>query len=585
MSMKRLFAPLMAAALVLSLVVGFAAAQDEESVLVIAFEQEPPNLRPLNSLTFGGIMENFYARDLWEWDENRDIFPVMAAEIPTAETTEDGNTRVVVTLREGMMWSDGTPITTADCEVWHTIRSDRATSASVSRQAYPEIVVDFEIIDDLTFAVTYDGTFPDYLVADERPECRYPGHVFGPMIEDGGTLEDSDYFTGGGDFDGAATVGYGPYVMTEWNIGEGFTLVANENWDGEAPGFDRVVVRFITDDTQMRNAMETGEIDVAFNWSDDLQPEYAAIDGVETFSAPGVYSDALWIRMGETGNDPSRGGDALMNADVRQAIAHAINRELFADLLVNPDIPVPTSWYPSILWPEDLGFLEYNVEGARALLDGAGWTDADGDEPAADAVEANEADCSAVTPRVNDEGIELSGLRFVTTENTLRNNYQLVIQEALNCVGIGTDIQIIPATTLFASYADRGTLTNFEFELAIFANSADALAPTTDRDAYTCEGIPSDENPDGFNGWQFCNPEYDEIDSQIATTLPGPERDELIAQAVQLKWEGFFWHGLRLRNTWFAVNTNVVDVASAQTGVGTLEDNWWNQIEEWQPAS
>ena len=552
--------------LVLAMSVGFGAvsAQDD-SVLVIGFEQEPPNLWPLNTLVFGGLPESFYARDLWEWDVNREIFPVLAEEIPSVEngmvvTTDEGDTAVTVKLREGLQWSDGSPITTADCEVWHTVRTDRSTSDSVSRATYPDVVKSFEVVDDLTFTITYTGTFPDYLAASEQPECKYPASVFGPAIADGGKLEDAAYFTSG------PSVGYGPYVMTEWNIGQNMVMEKNEYWQGTEPAFDRVIVQFITDDTQMRNALEVGDIDVAFNWSDDLQSEYAAIDGVETFAIPGVFTDALWVRSGPIGSSPEHGGDALEDPLVRQAIAHAMDRLTYVEALVGPGIPVPTSWYPSTLWPDDLPFLEYDPDLARSMLAEAGWEDTNGDGT------------------VDKDGVELANLRLVSTENTLRNNYQLVIQEALAEVGIGTEIQIIPATTLFASFADRGTLTTYEWDLAIFANSADPLTPLGDAGSYQCSGIPSAENPDGFNPWQFCDERYDEVDNLIAQTLPGPERDELIAEAVTRHFEGYFWHGLRLRSTWYAVDGNVLDPASVQGNVGSLAADWFNQIENWQPA-
>ncbi|GAB4307955.1 MAG: hypothetical protein Kow00117_01210 [Phototrophicales bacterium] len=550
----------------------FSTAAQEESVLVIGFEQEPPNLWPLNTLTYGGLAESFYSRDLWDWDVNREIYPIMVTEIPSVENgriaiNDEGNTVVTITLREGMLWSDGMPITAADCEIWHTIRFDRSTSTNVSRNAYPDVVLDFSIDenDPLTFSITYSGTFPDVLVAPEKPECRYPAHVFGPMIEDGGILEDSPYFVGGMDFDGLKTVSYGPYSLAEWNIGENMVMVKNPNWDGPEPAWDRIVIPFITDSAQMRNALTVGEIDVAFGWSDNLQPDYAAIDNVETIAIPGVYSDALWIRMGEIGNSDEHGGTALMDPRVRQAIAHAIDRRSLAEELVAPGVMVPTSWYPPSLWPEDLPFLEYDPELAAQLLDEAGWV-------------LNE---DGIREK---DGVTLDNLRFVTTENELRNNYQLFIQEYLAEVGIGVDIQIIPATTLFATFSDGGTLTNYQWDLAIFANSANALAPTS-YDDYKCKGIPSPENPDGFNPWQFCNERYDELDALIATTLPGPERDALVEEAVRLHWEGFFWHGLRLRATWFAVDTTVVNPESVANYTGSLASNWFNQIEYWEAAS
>lgn len=573
--MKKLTRLSLVSALVISaltLMGVFTTAAQDESVLVVGFEQEPPNLWPLNTLTFGGVLESFYSRDLWDWDVDRNIYPLMVDEIPSVENggisvNDEGNTVVTITLSEGLEWSDGTPITAADCEIWHTIRTDRSTSTNVSRNAYPDLALDFAIdeANPLSFSITYAGTFADVLVAPEKPECRYPAHVFGPMIADGGVLEDSPYFVGGMDFDGLKTVSYGPYSISEWNIGENVILVKNPTWDGPAPAWDRIVVPFITDSAQMRNALTVGEIDVTFNWSDDQQADYAAIDGVETVAIPGVYSDALWIRMGENGVSDEHGGTALLDPTVRQAIAHAVDRTTLAEELVGPGVLVPTSWYPQFLWPEELPYLEYDPELAASMLDEAGWTlNADG---------IREKD-----------GVTLDNLRFVTTENELRNNYQLFIQEYLAEIGIGVDIQIIPATVLFATFGDGGTLTNYEWDLAIFANSANALSPTS-YDDYKCAGIPSAENPDGFNPWQFCDDRYDELDALIATTLPGPERDALVAEAVTLHWEGFFWHGLRLRATWFAVDGTVVSPQSVADYTGSLSANWFNQIEYWVPAS
>lgn len=546
---------------------GITAAQDEETVLVFGWEQEAQNLYPLNGLTYAGLLENFYARDLWDWDAEREIFPIMVEEIPTLENgmvelTDEGNTVVTIQLREGMLWSDGEAITAEDCQLWHEIRTTPETSPNVSRATYPDIALDFTIIDELTFTITYAGLFPDYLGANERPQCRYPEHIWSAFLEDGGQLDDSPYFTAQ-----EQVVGYGPYRLAEWNIGSGFTFVANEFWDGEAPGFDRIEIVIITDDAQMRNALEVGEIDVAFGWSDDLQPLYAAIPNVVTFSTPSVNSDALWMRTGPLGNDPEHGGDALEDERVRRAIIHAIDRVTLAEQLVAPGIQVPLSWYAPQWWPEDLPYLEYDLDLARSLLDEAGWVDSDGDG-------IREKD-----------GITLDNLRIVTTENTLRNNYQLVIQEALAEVGIGVDIQIVAAGVLFAGFTDRGTLTTYDWEMTIFFAESPSLSPGINPSSYTCGNEPGPDSPDTFNVWQFCNPRWEEVNALIQTTFPGPERDALIEEAVRLHWEGLFWHGLRVRSTWYAIDTSRVMVEGIEEGLGTLAFNWFNNIEDWQPAS
>ncbi len=554
-------------------------AQDE-STLIIGFEQEPPNLRPLNNLTYGGLLETFYVRDLWEYNVARQPVPVMVAELPTEENgrvvmTEEGNTAVTITLREGLQWSDGTPITAADCEASHTIRHDPSTSSLINRAGYPNVVESFvrSEDDELTFTITYTGIFPDYLAADEKPECRYPAHVINPIIEAGNLLEDSDYFYGNEEHGGFRTVSYGPYALLEWNIGSDAVFVRNPYWDGQEPAWDRLVVPFITDSTQLRNALTQGEIDIAYNFSEDQIAAYGEIADVETFGISSVYADALWVRSGSIGNSDNHGGNALEDVRVRQALAHAVDRHALAEELVGPGTVVPLSWYPEGFQPDDLPYLDYDPDLARQLLDEAGWV-----QTGAPLVEGGDG------VRAKD-GVELSNLRLVSTPNELRNNYQIFVQDYLAQVGIGVDIEIIPATNLFAGYTDNGTLTTYQWDLAIFANSAKALTPLGDPDSYRCSGIPSSENPNGFNPWQFCNPRYDEVDELLAVTPPGDERTALSQEAVRLHVAGEFWHGLRLRATWFAVNSAVVNPASVEAYVGSLDSNWFNQVEYWEAAN
>jgi len=119
--------------------------------------------------------------------------------------------------------------------------------------------------------------------------------------------------------------------------------------------------------------------------------------------------------------------------------------------------------------------------------------------------------------------------------------------------------------------------------LAIFYYTSKALVPTGDADIHYCDGIPSAENPEGWNMSQFCDPEFEEIDGQIASMFPGPERDALVQQAIMRVHEGYFWFGLRERVTWWAVNGARFDMDSIIPYVGTL-GNDFSMVEYWQPA-
>jgi ABC-type transport system substrate-binding protein len=219
-------------------------AQDEV-VLVIGIEQEHARQRPLNTMSWSGYIESIYGRDLWEWNLERVAEPVMAEAIPSMEDgtiglTEEGNTWIEVTLREGLFWSDGVPITSADCEAWHNVRFNPETSPNVGRGLYPDIVESFEIVDDLTFRITYNQPFPDVVAADERPQCLYPAHILNPPLEAGGVIDDSPYW----DMTDNESVAFGPFKVVARERGASWTLVQNEYWpeDFTQPAVDRIVL-------------------------------------------------------------------------------------------------------------------------------------------------------------------------------------------------------------------------------------------------------------------------------------------------------------------------------------------------------
>lgn len=551
----RLLGLLAVLALLMTLVVGGAGAQDED-VVVFGWEQEPSLLSPRSDMAFAALLTNFYARDVWDWDVNRQIFPVMVEEIPTPDnglvvTLEDGRTQVTYKLRQGMVWSDGEPITSADCAFMHELRMD-PTKLTFQRGIYPEVVESFEVIDDYTFVLTYNAPFPDYQI-NATASCFLPEHVFRAWLDEKGNIDDHPYFTGQG------VVGYGPYVLDEWIVGQRMTFTKNPLWDGKEPEIDRIIVRFILDAAQMRNALEVGDIDIAFNFPDDAVKSYAALPNVEVWGTPGVFGDAIWMNVGNGGHP------ALTDPLVREAIIRAIDRVTLAEELVAPGTQVPKSWKTEQFWPEDLPFWDYDVEKAKALLDEAGWVDTNGDGSR------------------DKDGVELV-LRFFTTTRQQRMDYQVFIQEYLNEVGIKTQLLPVPANILFGSFLERGILNTGDFDLAIFALSTNPLSPAFDApDWFGCNGIPSAENPNGNNGWGSCDPEFDRLDLEILTTIDPEKRLELSHEAQRRFFNMGHWHGLFFRSTWYAVRTDVLDT-STMKDLGTLSGNYFNKVEFWEMA-
>ncbi|MCC7206554.1 MAG: peptide ABC transporter substrate-binding protein [Anaerolineae bacterium] len=536
-----------------------ATAQDPK-VLVIGWEQEPELLSPRVDMTFGTLLTNFYGRGVWDWYGDYTIFPIMVEEIPTfdnglVKTLENGNTQVTYTLKEGIKWSDGEPITADDLMFYHEMQMNPA-AFTFQRGSYPDVVESVEKVDDRTVVLTYNQPYPDFQSSNILfGAWALPQHLFADMLAADGNIDNHPYFSGEG------VVGYGPYVLSEWRVGEGMTFDRNEYWDGQAPAFDQVIVRFIEDTQQMVNAMRAGEIDIAFNFPDPQVADYESIEGVEVFGTPGVYGDAIWMNL-----RPDKTHPALLDVNVRKAIVHAIDRATLAEQLVGPGTELAKSWFSAKFLPEDFPFLEYDPDLAKQMLDEAGWVD------------SNENGTR------DKDGMELI-LRWFTTNRQIRMDYQVAIQGYLDEVGVGTQLYPVPSGLLFADFLERGILDTGDFDMALFALSTDALSPAANApDWFGCEGIPSAENPNGNNGWGFCDPRFDELDLLVLSTVDPEERLALAQEEYQHFFDGQFWHGLYLRPTWYAVAADRVTIPDKNL-IGTYVANYFANVEFFTPAN
>lgn len=557
--MKKQLLALVFAILTLTLA-GGVLAQDEK-IIVIGWEQEPDVLYPLSNSTFSSLPQNFYARGVWDWNEEYEVFPILVKEIPTVENglvtvNEAGNTVVTYHLVEDAYWSDGEQITADDALFGHRLFSDISTG-TISRGNYPEVVESVEKIDDFTLVQTFSVPYPDYISDDVYLQIRYPQHILEPLLEaNGGTIDGLSYFTRAEN-----VVGYGPYVFQEWDLGNSITFVKNPLWNGVEPEIDRIILRFITETAQLRNALETGEIDFAFNFPQQLVDSYREIAGVELWNTGSVYDDALWFNVREEGTQHP----ALKDINVRKAIVHAINRVENTQAIIGEGTQVPYA-RDAVKWhPEDLPFLEYDVDLANQLLDEAGWVDSNGNG-------------------IRDKDGEELILRFYTTPAQTRVDYQLAIQADLQVVGIGTQLYQVPGpAVLFANYTNRGIQATGDYDLSIYAFSNDPITPNISVDSIGTLGIPSAERPGGQNFAGVSNARIDELIPLIASNTDPVSRLEQKHESVQILTETVYWAGLLPRPTWFALRGDLFEAETFQ-GNGTLSGNWFNQVEHWRLA-
>jgi len=208
------------------------------------------------------------------------------------------------------------------------------------------------------------------IITTSKPNPTLPGRLTGPAvgIHDAVAADAA----GEGNFMEAGAL-TGPYIATHFVMGEVLETVANDNYWGGTPPLAGVNHIAIPDGNSRELALQAGDVDIAIN----LSPEGAQIIDAN----PGTLSDtagvgtsvSMWWVNFERGN--------LSDPLVRQAVAHAIDRESIAAVINPPG----TGIYAANLLPKELvtcaGVTGYSFDPdhARELLAEAGYADSDGD--------------------------------------------------------------------------------------------------------------------------------------------------------------------------------------------------------------
>ncbi|NLG96432.1 MAG: hypothetical protein GX491_03630 [Chloroflexi bacterium] len=173
-----------------------------------------------------------------------DLIPGAAEAMP--EISEDGLT-YTYTLREGLQYADGTPVTANDyVRAWERMENLQGQVSGLV-QAYVE---DVTAADDRTVVYTLKAPFAFF----EALSATAPFVPPNPNIF---TDDAINAFPERVD-------GIGPYRLTSLVPGEQAVLEANPNFFGEQPNIPTVIIRYFTDPTTMSQAVERGEIDIAW---------------------------------------------------------------------------------------------------------------------------------------------------------------------------------------------------------------------------------------------------------------------------------------------------------------------------------
>jgi len=499
----------------------------DKKVATLIYTQEFDNLAPLyTSMWFAWTTWQMYLHWAWEFDENNEPFPRLVTEIPSAENggiSEDGRV-ITMKLRDDIKWSDNTPVTADDfIFTWEMAVSTSNTVATT----YPyDAIESVTAPDPQTVVITFTEPFAPWLAT--LWHGILPAHILRPVYEAEGTIDNADWLKN-------PTVGCGPFLFAEWESGSYARFVRNENYWGTPAKLDEVFIRFVPDDASQVAALKAGDADMGtfISYADVPALKDA---GLNIMVEPNGYSEWMFFMVNEEKSHP-----ALLDVNVRKAIAMALDREsIVRDLLLG--LPkVPASFWDALPYYNNppLTNYPYDPEQSKALLDAAGWVDANKDG-------VREKD-----------GVDLE-ITHATTIREIRQDTQAVMQQQLAAVGIKLNVLPVDDTLYFASYADNGPAARGEYDIQEWSDGP--LFPDPDLYYWLCDQIPTDENPTGENWFYICDEELDSLIKLQSTQVIAAERQKTISKINQLFYDKVYIIGLWQDPDVYAVSPRLSNV-------------------------
>lgn len=341
-----------------SLLVSSAFAQDRANILS---PQEPATLLPhFDLLTLTHEIQHLVFDCLWAIDADGAYVPRLALAVPTVENggiSEDGTT-YTITLRDGVTWQDGEPLTSADVRfTWEVITDP---DLPIPSRAVWEDIESIVTPDDLTAIVTFAETNVSFLGAASADACFIlPEHALA-----GENLVETDF--------NRAPLGTGPFVVDEWASGSFLRLSSHVDYWGGSPSIDAVVVQFPGGAQAMRTSLQRGEADLALHLTSADVSFVQGLDDYTLVQAP----DHAWWQFWVNNDDP-----ILSERAVRVALEHGLDRELITETVMSDVVEPLDAMLPPSHWAHnpEVPRYPYDPELARSVLEEAGWTDTDGD--------------------------------------------------------------------------------------------------------------------------------------------------------------------------------------------------------------
>ena len=481
-----------------------------------------PSSQPTNEMLFRVFLH--LVEEQADFDQHP---PTFAPQLARSYDWSTDHKVLTFHLRDDIVWSDGVPVTADDVRwSWQAqIHPDVVWDNADSKQW----ITDVEVVDPHTVRFHFSRVYFKQLL-DANEGLILPKHAWEklPFSE---WRKSADWFK-------QHLVVDGPFTIASWQPGQQIVLQRNERYyEKGLPRLDRVVMRFIPNQSAGLNQLLNGEL--------DFVPQIAPGDVPRAKAAPQLQLIALWfniyVAVGWNNENP-----LFRDPEVRRALTLGIDRQTIVDTLLGPYGRVADSPIVQMVWAHDDSIKPwpYDPAEARRILAAKGWKDTNGDG-------------------ILDKGGKPFSFELITNAgNQLRTDATVMIQDQLKKIGVQATPRQVEFNTL-ASLTNDG-----RFAAAMIGFVMDTSLDM--RNNFHSQAIG-----DGANYVRYRNPEMDRLVEQAASQpdvlAARPYLDQIQQLAHRDQPVTFLWESQRLTG----VNKRVKDVRP------TLSFSFFNLKEWW----
>jgi peptide/nickel transport system substrate-binding protein len=451
----------------------------------------------LNPHMPGGLKEQEGSRIFYEplaaWDNDGNLLPVLAEEIPTRENggLAADLTSVTWKLKPGVTWHDEHPFTADDVVFTWEYASDPATAAFTSG-AYRDIRVDK--LDAHTVRITFPQPRPFWAEPFTGPRgLVIPRHVFSRYA--GARAREAPA--------NVKPVGTGCYRFSEFRPGD---LVRGEAYPryhiANRPWFDTIEMKGGGDAVgAARAVLQTGEYDYA--WSLQVEDEIlkrleaagkGRVTAVETGAPEFIMLQAAdpWTEVDGERASPRSRHPAFSDKAVREAMGLLLDRRSIQEFIYGSSATATPNFLNNPARYRSANMKsQFDIGLANRLLDSALW------RRGGDGIRSR-------------DGVRLKFV-FQTTVSQLRQKTQAVLKDACSKAGIDLELKAVTPSVFFGSdEANPDTFTKFWADMQMYAMPRGAPDPLAFMGQFTSSEIASKANRwSGRNVARWRNDEYD----------------------------------------------------------------------------